>query len=148
MFGSVERMGALQRANGGTIILNSIEELQSSLQAKLLRLIVSGELFNIDSNIPHPVNVRVISTTKMDLAKRVEEGLFSEELMYRLNIMGIKMPSLRERRDDIKILIFKMKTINHLKIFSQSLKIRRPNKSERKEGFQKTSSFKNLQGMN
>jgi DNA-binding NtrC family response regulator len=94
----------MQKANGGTVILNSIEELSVNVQQKLLRLIVSGELYNIDSNIPMPVNVRVISVTKADLAKRVEEGTFCEELMYRLNIMNIKMPSLKDRKEDIKIL--------------------------------------------
>ena len=104
MFGSTERPGVFQRANGGTVILNSIEELPTGIQAKLLRLIISGEMYNIDSNIPLSANVRIISSSKADLAKRVEEGIFSEELMYRLNIMSIKMPSLRERKEDIKVL--------------------------------------------
>lgn len=104
LFGSKGRPGVMQKANGGTVILNSIEELSVNVQQKLLRLIVSGELYNIDSNIPMPVSVRIISVTKADLSKRVEEGTFCEELMYRLNIMNIKMPSLKDRKEDIKIL--------------------------------------------
>lgn len=104
LFGTTARPGVIQRANGGTIILNSVEQLSQDVQKKLLRLIVSGELYNTDSNIPMAVNVRVISITKADLSKLTEEGNFNEELMYRLNIMNIKMPSLKERKDDIKIL--------------------------------------------
>lgn len=104
MFGSTQRPGVFQRANGGTVILNSVEELPSGLQAKLLRLIISGEMYHVDSNIPLASNVRIISSTKADITRKVDDGEFSEELMYRLNIMSIKMPSLRERKEDIKIL--------------------------------------------
>lgn len=104
IFGSTQRPGAVQRANGGTLILNSIEQMSESTQSKLLRLLISGELYNIDSSIPMRVNVRILTTTKADIAKLADEGQFNEDLLYRLNIMNIKMPSLRERRDDIKIL--------------------------------------------
>jgi Nif-specific regulatory protein len=104
LFGSTERPGVIQRANGGTLILNTVEALSDNIQSKLLRLIVSGELYNTDSNIPMAVSVRVISITKNDLATKVEEGTFREDLMYRLNIMNMRMPSLKERKEDIKIL--------------------------------------------
>ncbi len=104
LFGTTARPGVIQRANGGTVILNSVESLTSDVQRKLLRLIISGELYNTDSNIPMAVNVRIVSVTKSDLTQIVEEGGFSEELLYRLNIMNLKMPSLKERREDIKLL--------------------------------------------
>ena len=104
LFGTTERPGVIQRANGGTVILNSVEELSENVQSRLLRFIVSGELYNMDSSIPMNINVRIISITKIDLKTRVEEGRFREDLMYRLNIMNMRMPSLKERQDDIKIL--------------------------------------------
>jgi Nif-specific regulatory protein len=104
IFGTKERAGAIQRANGGTVILDSVEELSESIQKRLLRFLISGELYTLDSNIPMAVNVRIISVTKADLKVATEEEKFNEDLMYRLNIMNIKMPSLRERRDDVKLL--------------------------------------------
>ena len=104
LFGTKDRPGAIQRANGGTLILDSIEELSLQVQRKLLRFIISGELFCVDSNIPMATNVRIISATKANLKNLIEEGLFNEDLLYRLNIMNIQMPSLKERKDDIKIL--------------------------------------------
>lgn len=104
LFGTKERPGTIQRANGGTIILDSVEELSESIQKRLLRFIISGELYTLDSNIPLSVSVRVISVSKADLRTAVEEGRFNEDLMYRLNIMNIKVPSLKQRKEDIKIL--------------------------------------------
>ena len=104
LFGMTQRPGALARANGGTVILDSVEELPERVQNKLLRFLVSGEFFALDSNTPVNLNVRIISISKSDLRQVVEEGQFNSDLMYRLNIMNIKMPSLRDRREDIKIL--------------------------------------------
>ena len=104
LFGTQERMGALLRANGGTVILDSVDELSVGIQKRLLRFLVSGELFTTDSNLPIQSNVRIISVSKANLKAIVEDGRFSEELMYRLNIMNLKVPSLRERKEDIKIL--------------------------------------------
>lgn len=104
LFGNAQRQGVIQRANGGTLILDGVEALSPQTQDKILRLIVSGELYTLDSNIPSTVSVRIVSITKSDLRARVEEGLFREELLYRLNIMNINMPSLKERKDDIKLL--------------------------------------------
>ncbi|MFT6631347.1 MAG: Nif-specific regulatory protein [Bacteriovoracaceae bacterium] len=104
LFGTKDRPGTIQRANGGTVILDSVEELSEGIQKKLLRFIISGELYTLDSNIPLSVNVRIVSVSKADLRAAVEEGRFNEDLMYRLNIMNIKVPSLKERKEDIKIL--------------------------------------------
>lgn len=104
LFGMVERPGAITRANGGTIILDSVEELPQGIQAKILRFLMSGEFYALDSTTPVSLNVRVISVSKADLKLAVEQGQFNSDLMYRLNIMNMKMPSLRERKNDIKIL--------------------------------------------
>lgn len=104
LFGSTERPGIFERANGGTLILDCIEELSLNIQAKVLRSLLSGEIYKVGSNAPTAVNVRIVSTNKQPLDQAVEEGRFREDLLYRLNIVKIDMPSLKERRDDIKVL--------------------------------------------
>jgi Nif-specific regulatory protein len=104
LFGTTERPGVLQRANGGTVILDDVEQLPVTIQSKLLRSLVSGEIFLTDSNIPTAINVRVISLTNTSLDNAVDEGTFREDLLYRLNIVGINMPNLASRQDDIKVL--------------------------------------------
>ncbi len=125
LFGTTERQGAIQRANGGTLILDSVEELSETVQKRLLRLLISGELYTTDSNIPMQVNVRVISVSKADIKALSSEGKFSEELMYRLNIMNMRMPSLRERREDIKVLseafINNARSMNNKVLTSQAI---------------------------
>jgi len=104
IFGMIERPGAIARANGGTLILDSVEELSERVQNKILRFLVSGEFYALDSNTPLSLNVRIISISKANLRQAVDDGTFNSDLMYRLNIMNIKMPSLRERKNDVKIL--------------------------------------------
>lgn len=104
LFGTMDKPGILEMANGGTIILDSVDELPLGIQAKLLRAMISGEIYNVDGHFPKPVNMRVISTTKVSLEAKVEDGSFREDLLYRLNIISVAMPSLNARPDDIKIL--------------------------------------------
>lgn len=104
LFGRTDRPGILQRANGGTVILDSVDELPISIQGKLLRAIISGEIYNVDSNIPVTMNVRIVSTVNKNIETAVEEGRFREDLLYRLNIVSVAMPSLADRQDDIKVL--------------------------------------------
>lgn len=104
LFGIKERPGMFEKANNGTLILDCVEDLSLNIQAKVLRALLSGEIYRTGSNIPSSVNVRVISTNKQSLEQAVEEGKFREDLLYRLNIVKIDMPSLKERRDDIKVL--------------------------------------------
>lgn len=104
LFGTESKQGVLERANGGTVILNNVGDLPESIQSKILRLILTGELFTLGSNKAKNVNVRFISTLKKDIQGLVEEGKFKEELYYRLNIMNMRIPALRERKDDIKAL--------------------------------------------
>ena len=104
LFGKADRQGIFEKANGGTIILDSVEDLSLNIQAKILRTILSGEMYRVDSNIPTAVNVRIISTSRGSLDQAVEEGRFREDLIYRLNIVSIEIPALNDRADDIKVL--------------------------------------------
>ncbi len=104
LFGTTERHGVIQRANGGTLILDTVESLPESIQKRLLRLMVSGEMCTTDSDIAININLRVVSVSKNNLKSLADEGKFNEDLMYRLNIMGIRMPSLFERKEDIQLL--------------------------------------------
>lgn len=104
LFGKQDRAGIFEKANGGTIIFDCVEDLSLNLQAKILRTILSGEIYRVDSNIPSSVNVRIISTSRTSLETAVEEGRFREDLVYRLNIVSIDIPTLSERADDIKVL--------------------------------------------
>ena len=97
--------GLFQRARGGTIFLDEIGDLPLNLQVKLLRAIEQKEILPVGTTTPIKVDVRVIAATNRDLAKAVEEGRFRDDLFYRLNVIGIEIPPLRERREDIPPLI-------------------------------------------
>jgi len=100
--GAVDRrLGKFELANHGTLLLDEISEMDYSLQAKLLRAIQEREVDRIGGRLPIPVDVRVIATTNCDLLAEVKNGHFREDLYYRLNVFPLKLPPLRERRDDI-----------------------------------------------
>ena len=92
-------------ANGGTLFLDEIGELPQALQVKLLHVIQTKELTPVGDTRVITVDVRIIAATNADLIQRVKENRFREDLYYRLNVIEIHMPSLRERRDDIPVLI-------------------------------------------
>jgi DNA-binding NtrC family response regulator len=98
------RQGFFHRANGGTLLLDEIGELAPHLQVKLLRVIEEKEIIPIGATVPVPVKVRVIAGTNRDLRNAVNEGRFREDLYYRLNVVRIEVPPLRERTDDIPLL--------------------------------------------
>lgn len=98
------KAGKFELANGGTILLDEISEMDVRLQAKLLRVIQEGEVDRIGGRKPIPVDVRIIATTNRKLAERVKEGAFREDLFYRLNVVTLTVPSLRERVGDIRVL--------------------------------------------
>jgi len=98
------RLGKFELADGGTLFLDEIGELPLSIQAKLLRVIQFGELQRLGSDKPHKVDVRLITATNRDLAKEVEEGRFRDDLYHRLTVYPLKVPSLRERGNDILLL--------------------------------------------
>jgi two-component system response regulator PilR (NtrC family) len=97
--------GLFQRARGGTIFLDEIGDLPLNLQVKLLRAIESKEVMPVGATAPIKVDVRIIAATNRDLREEAEAGRFREDLYYRLNVFGIEIPPLRERREDIPPLI-------------------------------------------
>ena len=99
------RLGRFEAANGGTIFLDEVGDLPPDIQIALLRVLQERELERVGSDRPIPVDVRVLAATHRDLDKLVSEGKFREDLLYRLNVVPIDMPSLRERAADIPILV-------------------------------------------
>lgn len=103
--GAVEnKAGLFEEADGGTLFLDEIAEINKSIQTKLLRVLQEGEIKRVGENQIRKVDVRILSATNKDLLEEVKKGNFREDLYYRLNVINIKMPPLRERREDIPIL--------------------------------------------
>jgi len=98
------RLGKFEMASGGTLLLDEISEMDMPLQAKLLRVIQESEVDRLGGGEPVPVDVRIIATTNADLKKRIEEKTFRSDLYYRLNVVPVKIPPLRERAGDIPLL--------------------------------------------
>jgi two-component system response regulator HydG len=98
------RLGTFEDANGGTLFLDEVGDMPLSTQIKLLRVLEEGEIVRVGSNEPIPVNVRVISATNQDLEESVARGTFRKELYYRLKVSTIRLPPLRQRREDIPLL--------------------------------------------
>ncbi len=102
------KVGLFERADGGTIFLDEIGEINLNTQAKLLRVLQEKEIVRVGGTSPISVDVRVISATNIDLERAVDEKIFRKDLYYRLNVIPIRIPSLRERKDDINVIL------NHL----------------------------------
>lgn len=103
-----DQSGRIQSAHNGTLFLDEVGELPLNIQAKLLRFLENGECQTIGQTNTEKVNVRVIAATNRDLFQEVENGNFRKDLFYRLNVVPLDLPSLRERKSDIELLI------NHL----------------------------------
>jgi two-component system, NtrC family, response regulator AtoC len=99
------RKGRFETANKGTIFLDEIGEMTLGTQTKLLRILQEREFERIGSNVPIKIDIRVIAATNRNLAEEVEKARFREDLYYRLNVIHIHMPPLRERKDDIPLLV-------------------------------------------
>ncbi len=100
-----DKKGLFEEANQGTLFLDEIAELPMTLQVKLLRVLQENEIRRVGGNKSIPVDVRIVAASQHDLGDRVEEGLFREDLYYRLNVINIGLPPLRERREDIQLLV-------------------------------------------
>lgn len=102
-----QRKGYFETVNGGTIFLDEIAEMPVGTQARLLRVLETGEYIRVGSSKVMKTNVRVIAATNKDLLSRTQTGAFREDLYYRLNTVPIRVPALRERKDDINLLFRK-----------------------------------------
>ncbi len=98
------RRGRFEQAEGGTLFLDEIGDMASELQTRLLRVLSDGHFYRVGGHQPMRANVRVIAATHQDLDARVREGTFREDLYHRLNVIRLRLPSLRERREDIPLL--------------------------------------------
>lgn len=102
-----ERKGYFEIADGGTLFLDEVGELPLSTQARLLRVLETGEFIRMGDSKVMKTNVRVVAATNLNIPKAIEEGRFREDLFYRLNTIEIKVPALRERKEDIPLLFRK-----------------------------------------
>lgn len=102
-----ERKGYFEIADGGTLFLDEVGELPLSTQARLLRVLETGEFIRVGDSKVQKTNVRVVAATNLNIPRAIEEGRFREDLYYRLNTIEIKVPALRERKDDIPLLFRK-----------------------------------------
>jgi DNA-binding NtrC family response regulator len=100
-----DKKGLFQEADGGTIFLDEVGSMSPMLQSRLLRVLQEREVRRVGDNTPVFVNVRVVAATNEPLEQRIKEGTFREDLYYRLNVISIQLPPLRERLDDIPLLI-------------------------------------------
>lgn len=108
------RVGKFELAQEGSILLDEVSEMDLMLQTKLLRVLQEKEIYRIGGDTPISLDVRVIATTNRDLKNWVKEGKFREDLFYRLNVISIKIPPLRERPEDVEVLAkFTLEKFNH-----------------------------------
>ena len=115
------RIGKIEHANGGTVFLDEIGDVPVSIQAKLLRLLQEKTIERIGGNKPIKVDVRVIAATNADLEQKISGGIFREDLYYRLNVVSLNLPPLRDRSEDIPALAHYF-----MGKFSKDLAVRNP----------------------
>lgn len=118
-----QRRGRFEQAEGGTLFLDEIGDMPAELQTRLLRVLSDGHFYRVGGHAPIKANVRVIAATHQALEARVKDGLFREDLFHRLNVIRIRLPALRERREDIPLLTkhFLQKSARELGVESKRL---------------------------
>jgi transcriptional regulator with PAS, ATPase and Fis domain len=99
------KRGIFEEASGGSVFLDEVAEMSPALQVKLLRTLEEQEIRRVGSNRPIPIDVRIIAASNCNLAERVEQGKFRQDLYYRLQVIEIALPPLRERTEDIPLLV-------------------------------------------
>jgi two-component system nitrogen regulation response regulator GlnG len=100
-----QRVGRFEQSDGGTLFLDEIGDMPAEMQTRLLRVLSDGEFYRVGGHTPIRVNVRIIAATHQNLEQRVKEGSFREDLFHRLNVIRMHLPALRERREDIGLLM-------------------------------------------
>ncbi|MGD9569971.1 MAG: sigma-54 interaction domain-containing protein [Sedimentibacter sp.] len=103
--GSIDKEGLFESANGGTIFLDEINSIPYDLQSKLLRTLENKSIMRIGENIERDIDIRIIASTNEDLATKVDKGEFRADLYYRLNVISFIVPPLKDRKEDIKVLV-------------------------------------------
>jgi len=119
------RAGRFEQTDGGTLMLDEIGDMPAELQTRLLRVLADGEFYPVGAHTPKKVDVRIIAATHQDLEQRVRDGQFREDLFHRLNVIRIQIPSLRERREDIPLLMahFLEQAAHELEVEPKSLAV-------------------------
>src|SRR6266446_5560458 len=117
------RRGRFEQAEGGTLFLDEIGDMPPDLQTRLLRVLSDGQFYRVGGHQPIKANVRIIAATHQDLESRVKQGLFREDLFHRLNVIRLRLPALRERREDIPLLAryFLQKSARELSVETKKL---------------------------
>ena len=118
------RAGRFEQADGGTLFLDEIGDMPAELQTRLLRVLANGEFFPVGAHTPVKVDVRIIAATHQNLETLVSEGRFRDDLFHRLNVIRIHLPPLRDRRQDIPLLLrhFLLEASRELKVETKALK--------------------------
>ncbi len=116
---SEQHVGRFELANGGTLLLDEISEISAELQAKLLRVLEEREFERVGGSKPISVDVRIVATTNRDLLGEVKRGRFREDLYYRLNVIPVRLPALRERREDVPTIV-----AHYLALFGKELGVK------------------------
>ena len=117
------RRGRFEQAEGGTLFLDEIGDMPAELQTRLLRVLSDGNFYRVGGHQPSKANVRIIAATHQNLDERVKQGLFREDLFHRLNVIRLRLPPLRERREDIPLLAkyFLQKSARELSVEQKTL---------------------------
>jgi two-component system nitrogen regulation response regulator GlnG len=117
------RRGRFEQAESGTLFLDEIGDMPADLQTRLLRVLSDGQFYRVGGHQPISANVRVIAATHQDLEVRVRQGLFREDLVHRLNVIRLRLPALRERREDVPLLTrhFLLKSARDLGVESKRM---------------------------